>query len=67
VDGLNNIIQYGDVRELQQIGGHTLFTCNPKHEDEANWLAGCLLLPRAPLLPEAFAGSDFALCFRERG
>ncbi|GAA4469125.1 ImmA/IrrE family metallo-endopeptidase [Phytohabitans houttuyneae] len=47
-----------DVRELQQIGGHTFFTCNPEQEEEANWLAGCLLLPRALLLREAFAGSD---------
>jgi Zn-dependent peptidase ImmA (M78 family) len=47
-----------DVRELQQIAGHTFFTCNPEQEEEANWLAGCLLLPRARLLREAFAGSN---------
>ena len=47
-----------DVRELQQIAGHTFFTCNPEQEEEANWLAGCLLLPRALLLREAFAGSN---------
>ncbi len=47
-----------DVRELQQIGGHTFLTCNPEQEEEANWLGACLLLPRALLLREAFAGSD---------
>jgi Zn-dependent peptidase ImmA (M78 family) len=47
-----------EVRELQQLDGHTFFTCNPEQEEEANWLAGCLLLPRALLLREAFAGSD---------
>lgn len=50
-----------EVRELQQIGTHTFFTCNPEQEEEANWLAGCLLLPRALLLREAYAGSDPAL------
>lgn len=47
-----------DVRELQQIAGHTFFTCNPEQEEEANWLAGCLLLPRALLLREAYAGNN---------
>jgi Zn-dependent peptidase ImmA (M78 family) len=47
-----------DVRELQQIGGHSFFTCDPEQEEEANWLAGCLLLPRALLIREASAGHD---------
>ncbi|MBN1171293.1 MAG: ImmA/IrrE family metallo-endopeptidase [Micromonosporaceae bacterium] len=47
-----------EVRELQQLGGHTFFTCNPEQEEEANWLGACLLLSRALLLREAFAGSD---------
>lgn len=53
-----HILLRHDVRELQQIAGHTFFTCNPEQEEEANWLAGCLLLPRALLLREAYAGSD---------
>jgi hypothetical protein len=40
-----------DVRQLQQIGGHTFFTCNPEQEEEANWLGGCFLLP-APCMPK---------------
>jgi Zn-dependent peptidase ImmA (M78 family) len=40
-----------DVREIQQIAGHTFITCNPEQEEEATWLAGCLLLPRPPAAP----------------
>ena len=34
------------VREVEQLGGLSFFTCDPDEEQEANWLAGCLLLPR---------------------
>jgi Zn-dependent peptidase ImmA (M78 family) len=34
------------VKEVQQVGGLCFFTCDPDEEQEANWLAGCLLLPR---------------------
>lgn len=47
-----------EIREIQQLAGHTFFTCNPEQEEEANWLAGCLLLPRALLLREAYASPD---------
>lgn len=46
-----------EIREIQQLAGHTFFTCDPTQEEEANWLAGCLLLPRALLLREARAAS----------
>ncbi|WIY01838.1 ImmA/IrrE family metallo-endopeptidase [Amycolatopsis mongoliensis] len=46
-----------DVREIQQLAGQTFFTCDPEQEEEANWLAGCLLLPRPLLVAEAFAGA----------
>jgi len=42
-----------DVREVHAVGGHTFFTCDPEQEAEANWLAGCILLPRALLLAAA--------------
>jgi Zn-dependent peptidase ImmA (M78 family) len=54
---LAHVLLKHDVRELQQLAGHTFFTCNPEQEEEANWLAGCLLLPRDLLLREARAGS----------
>lgn len=47
-----------DVREIQQIAGHTFITCNPEQEEEATWLAGCLLLPRPLLLREAYNGTS---------
>ncbi len=46
-----------DVREVQKIAGHSFFTCNTEQETEANWLAGCLLLPR-PLLVKAAGRGD---------
>jgi len=55
---LAHILLDHDVREVQQLAGHTFFTCDPEQEAEANWLAGCLLLPRPLLLREAYAGSD---------
>jgi len=55
---LAHVLLDHEIRELQQLGGHTFFTCNPEQEEEANWLAGCLLLPRPLLLREVFAGAD---------
>ncbi|MBX6750982.1 MAG: ImmA/IrrE family metallo-endopeptidase [Micromonosporaceae bacterium] len=55
---ISHILLRHDVREIQQIAGHTFFTCNPEQEEEANWLGGCLLLPRQLLLREAFNGAD---------
>ncbi|WP_141578805.1 ImmA/IrrE family metallo-endopeptidase [Actinomadura sp. WMMA1423] len=53
-----HILLRHDVRELQTIGGNVFFTCDPDQEEEANWLAGCLLLPRQILLREAFANAS---------
>ena len=44
------------VTEAQQVGDLTFFTCNPEEEQEANWLAGCLLLPRSLLVWAARQG-----------
>jgi Zn-dependent peptidase ImmA (M78 family) len=55
---LAHILLDHQVRELQTIAGNTFFTCDPEQEEEANWLAGCLLLPRQALLREAFAGAS---------
>jgi len=55
---LAHVLLDHEIRELQQLGGHTFFTCDPEQEEEANWLAGCLLLPRPLLLREVFAGAD---------
>lgn len=55
---LAHVLLDHQVRDLQQIGGHTFFTCDPEQEEEANWLAGCLLLPRPLLIREAYAGTS---------
>ncbi|MDS0133210.1 MULTISPECIES: ImmA/IrrE family metallo-endopeptidase [unclassified Amycolatopsis] len=55
---LAHLLLNHDVRDIQQLAGETFFTCNPEQETEANWLAGCLLLPRALLLREAYADSS---------
>jgi Zn-dependent peptidase ImmA (M78 family) len=55
---LAHILLNHEVREIQQLAGETFFTCDPEQETEANWLAGCLLLPRSTLLREAYAGSS---------
>jgi len=47
-----------DVQEVQQLGDLTFYSCDPDEEQEANWLAGCLLLPRTLLLRAARRGLD---------
>lgn len=46
------------VREVEQLGGLSFFTCDPDEEQEANWLAGCLLLPRDLLVQSLKQGLD---------
>jgi Zn-dependent peptidase ImmA (M78 family) len=48
------------LQTLQQIGGLTFYSCDSEEEQEANWLAGCLLLPRPLLVRAARAGLDAA-------
>lgn len=55
---LAHILLNHEVREVQQLAGQTFFTCDPEQEKEANWLAGCLLLPRPLLLREAYTGAN---------
>jgi Zn-dependent peptidase ImmA (M78 family) len=46
------------VKEVEQLGGLSFFTCDPDEEQEANWLAGCLLLPRELLVRSLKRGMD---------
>jgi len=46
------------VKEVEQLGGLSFFTCDPDEEQEATWLAGCLLLPRELLLQSLKRGMD---------
>src|SRR5258708_6195076 len=45
-----------EVKEVQRIGRLSFFTCDPDEEQEANWLAGCLLLPRQLIYAAAKRG-----------
>lgn len=47
---LAHVLLKHEIRQVHRIGGFTFFDCDPEQEDEANWLAGCLLLPRPLLL-----------------
>ena len=55
---LAHVILKHDVRQIERVGDLTFFSCDPEQEEEANWLAGCLLLPRPLLLAEARQGLD---------
>jgi Zn-dependent peptidase ImmA (M78 family) len=48
------------VQEVERVGGLSFFTCDPDEEQEANWLAGCLLLPRDLLVRSLKKGMDAA-------
>jgi hypothetical protein len=55
---LSHVLLKHEIRRVQRIGGLTFFDCDPEQEEEANWLGGCLLLPRPLLLADARAGLD---------
>jgi len=62
-----HIVLGHEVGEVEQIGNLTFFTCDPDEEQEANWLAGCLLLPRSLLLAAARRGMSPADIAEEYG
>lgn len=53
-----HIILKHEMKTVETVGGMTFFTCDPDEEQEANWLAGCLLLPRRLLYLAARRGLD---------
>lgn len=50
---VSHILLKHSVKEIQQVGEFSFFACDPEEEQEATWLAGCLLLPRAMLVVDA--------------
>jgi Zn-dependent peptidase ImmA (M78 family) len=46
---LAHLILKHPVRNVERLGALTFTTCDPEEEQEANWLAGALLLPRDTL------------------
>jgi Zn-dependent peptidase ImmA (M78 family) len=57
---LSHLLLNHAVKEVQTIGELTFFGCDPDEEQEANWLAGCLLLPRRLLVATLRAGATAA-------
>ncbi len=55
---LAHILLDHDLSRIEKLGGITFVTCDATQEEEAAWLAGCLLLPRALLLREVRRGSS---------
>jgi len=53
---LAHLILKHEPSQVNRIGDLTFFDCDPEQEEEANWLAGCLLLPRPLLLIAARQG-----------
>lgn len=57
---VSHILLDHPMKSVQNVGGVGFFTCDADEEQEANWLAGCLLLPRALLYRAAKRGLDIA-------
>ena len=55
-----HILLSHQINSVQTIGDVSFFTCDADEEQEANWLAGCLLLPRPLLLNAAKRGMDIS-------
>jgi Zn-dependent peptidase ImmA (M78 family) len=53
---LAHIILDHDVRTIKQVGNLKFLTCDVEQDEEADWLGGCLLLPRELLLKAARKG-----------
>jgi Zn-dependent peptidase ImmA (M78 family) len=53
---LSHIILGHSSARLERLGHLAFFTCDATQEEEANWLGGCLLLPRPMLLKAARQG-----------
>ena len=47
-----------EMSRIEKLGDITFLSCDATQEEEANWLSGCLLLPRPLLLVEVGRGSS---------
>ena len=55
---LAHILLDHELSRLERLGDVTFFSCDAIQEEEAGWLSGCLLLPRALLLAEIQRGAS---------
>ena len=56
-----------ELSRVQRLGEVTFLSCDPVQEEEAAWLSGCLLLPRALLLTEVHRGVGASEIARKHG
>ena len=64
---LAHILLDHDLSRVEKLGDITFITCDATQEEEAAWLAGCLLLPRSLLLREVRKGSSAGKIARQCG
>ena len=62
---LAHILLGHELSRVETIGESTFLSCDPQQEEEAGWLAGCLLLPRELLLREVRRGRSDAAIAKE--
>lgn len=55
------------LRTVEKVGEMSFVTCDVEQEEEADWLGGCLLLPRSVLLQAAYTGTAPAQIADEHG
>ena len=55
---LAHILLNHEMGRVERLGKATFLSCDPVQEEEAAWLAGCLLLPRPLLLSQVRKGVD---------
>jgi Zn-dependent peptidase ImmA (M78 family) len=55
------------LRTVEKIGDQSFVTCDVEQEEEADWMGGCLLLPRSVLLRAAYDGKTAAQIAEEHG
>lgn len=53
---LSHLLLGHNVRTIERVGNLKFITCDSEQEEEADWMGGCLLLPRDVLLSSASAG-----------
>lgn len=54
---LAHILLDHELGRIEKLAGISFLSCDPNQEEEAGWLAGCLLLPRELLLMETRKGA----------
>lgn len=64
---LSHIALGHTLRTIEKVGELSFVTCDVEQEEEADWLGGCLLLPRPLLLKAAYQGKTAAQIADEHG